>query len=173
LLSPAHRPGHLLGSFGQPGEQPENDVDSFGYSILISFEEHAHLEVLEDGHLRKDAPQLGDDGDSALQHFLRCEIRDLLPTEHHLTEPHLDQSVDGSKHRGLSCSVRSDDAHDLLGVHLEIDTLKNVEVEITGENIANLEEWASGWSAHVPKYASITASFSITSAGVPSASFSP
>ena len=81
LFAAGHCAGHLAAPLCQAREQLEDVLDALADARLVVLQIHAHFQILYHSHLRKDAAQLGDDGDAGAEHVLGAGIGDLLPVE--------------------------------------------------------------------------------------------
>src|SRR3954451_18865009 len=86
LLAAGHRPGRLRRPLLQPREQRVDPVEVLGGGRLaVLARVRAHLQVLQHGHPREDAPSLGSLGDAELDPLVGGHVGDVAPLEHDLT----------------------------------------------------------------------------------------
>src|SRR4051794_24811160 len=181
LLAARHRPALLALALLQAREQGVHAVEVLADALRVAARERAHLEVLEHGHAREDPPALGRLRDPDLGHGVARQALDLRAVEHDPSGARRHDAGDRPQRRRLAGAVRADQRDDLTLVDLERDALERLDRAVEGVDVLHEEDGlvavrrgpVAGAHAWLPRYASITRGFLRTSAGAPSAIFSP
>ncbi len=97
-------------------------------------------QVVTGRHLGEDESVLGDEADTAISDALihRREGRHVV--EHHEAVDRLEFTGDREQRRGLAGTVRAEQAHDLAGLHREVDRLYDLAAEVAGFEAAGFEQ---------------------------------
>src|SRR3954453_18667286 len=181
LLAAGHRAALLLLALLEAREERVDAVDVLADPGAVAAGERAHLEVLEDRHPREDAPPLGRLGDPDLGDRVARQALDVAAVEDDPPGPRRDDARDGPQRRRLAGAVGADQRDDLALVDLERDALQRLDRAVERVDVLDDEDrvvavrrgGAPGGHAWLPRYASMTRGFARTSAGPPSAIFSP
>src|SRR4051794_14174523 len=180
LLAAGHRAALLTLALLEAREQRVHAVEVLADAGGIAAREGAHLEVLEDAHAREDAPSLRRLGDPDLGDLVAGETLDLGAVEEDAAGPRRHDARDRPQRRRLARAVGADERDDLALVDLERDALERLDRAVEGMDVLDDEDRlvpvpGAGGGAHawLPRYASMTRGLVRTSAGVPSAIFSP
>ena len=140
LLAAGHRPRLLLLPLGQAREELEDAVDVLLEVRLVGALERAHLEVLEHGHAREEAPPLRRLRDSHLHDRVRGRVGDVLAAEADRALARMVEAVDRAQRRRLAGAVRADQRDDLALVHLERDALQRLDRAVVGVDVLELQD---------------------------------
>src|SRR4051812_45999708 len=182
LLAAGHRPALLALALLQAREQRVHAVQVLADALRVPARERAHLEVLEDRHAREDPPALGRLRDADLGDGVARQPLDLGAVEDDAAHPRRHDARDRAQRRRLAGAVRADERDDLAFVDLERDALERLDRAVERVDVLDDEDRlvavarrdrvavAHAW---LPRYASITRGLLRTSAGAPSAIFSP
>src|SRR5262249_15777725 len=145
----------------------------------------AALEVLLDGHPRKQARSLHDVGDALLQKDGRTEATDRFAGQVYRSLSWRQESGDRLEQRRLPRSVGTEHRHQLAGLDPQRDSAQHVEASVARVHVVDGEHAGhrcgaspcrparGGLSRGGPKYDSSTAGLFRSSAGVPSAMIWP
>src|ERR1700682_97767 len=175
LLAARERPGQLPDALAQAGKEREPPLEVLLAVRARAARVSAHAQVLQHGHLGKDAAAFGHVDDAQLDHLVRRELRQIAPVEEQPTRQRAQEPRDVAQRGALARAVAAHQRDDLPGPHLERDAVQDVHVAIGEVQLADLQQGRAHAFAPVlsPRYAAITRGSLTTSCGVPSASFSP
>src|SRR5262245_53700590 len=98
---------------------------------------------------------------------------EVVAIEHNLSRAGLHDAGHAHQRRRLAGSVRADHGDALATVNGERDPMQHIDWTITGFEILNVQQGGTHDTSSLPRYASITFGSRLTSAGVPSAIFTP
>src|SRR5579884_738027 len=178
-LAAAKTAGELLAAIGQAGEQSKDALGPLmalcpGFGPVGPEEE-----VFEHGHLRERQIALGDVHRSGGDDRLRGKMGQVHTIELHRPGRGAEQPGDRTQQRGLAVAVRPQDDDRLARRDVERDTVQHLRAAVAGGEPVHGEHQAaprpspvtSSWC--LPRYTATTFSSRSTSAGAPSAIFSP
>src|SRR5574341_383645 len=125
LLAARERSGLLSPPLAQDREERVDALEALPDPGAVSLDIGAHLEVLEDGHLRQHDAPLRHIGKPARQNLVGAEARDVLAVEHDAPARGPDEAHDGLEGGGLARAVGTDDADHLARAHLDGDVVED------------------------------------------------
>src|SRR2546425_3252637 len=140
LLAARKRPALLVQAFLQAREEAEDALLVLLDALHVVSRERAHLQVLADGHARKDAPALGRVRDAEPDDLVRRELREVLAAERQLPGAWPQHAGDRAKRGGLARAVAADERHDLALLDAEGHALERVDVAVVGVDVRELEK---------------------------------
>src|SRR5215831_1278869 len=99
-----------------------------------------HKEVLEGAQAREDAHLLKRARDAETSHAMRRGPGEVAAPEEHAPAVGAEVTRDAVEQRGLAGTVRADQAHQLAGLHLEVDLVHRRHAQEALDETTHLEE---------------------------------
>src|SRR5207237_2936707 len=109
------------------------------HAFRVAPRERTHLEVFLNSHARKDAPTLRRLAHTHLDDAVRRHAIDPLSVQQDLAFARLNNPRDRAQRRGLACSIRTDQRHDLARLDTQRDAFDGVDVAVERVDIAQLQ----------------------------------
>ena len=130
-----------MGALAQAREEVEG-VFQAGLDLFAVLEEAAHLQVLGDGHVGKDAPALGRDGDAVAHDLRRVQPGDVLAFKADVAGGSARVAADGHQQGGLAGTVAADEGDDLAAVHDKAHVIQRLDGAVEGADAFQLQHGA-------------------------------
>ena len=92
----------------------------------------ADLEILEDGHARKDAPSLGRVRDAEAHDLVGLRLGDVAVVEEDAALRRARAAADRHQEGRFAGAVRADEGDDLVPADGEIDALEGLDIAVEG-----------------------------------------
>src|SRR5215472_10617851 len=169
LLAPGQRAGELAPALAQAREQLEQMVDARAERGAVPARERPQLEIFVDAEGREELPAFGHPGHAVLVDAVRRHPVDRSALELDRAAG-LDEAQDRLDGAALAGTIGAEDGANLARGQLERDAHDGRHRAVGDLEISDAEQDAH---ASAPRYASITSAFFLTTAGGPSAIFSP
>src|SRR3954447_21688814 len=179
LLAAGHRPRELRATLVEQREELVHAVEVLLRTAAVQV--RAHLQVFEHCHRTEEPAVLGDDREALLDPVARRAAGHVLAAEEHLAAARPDDAERRLQRRRLARRVAAEQADELARVHVQRESLQDVDRPVVRVDRVELEErLAVGCgrahfvaAAFVPRYASTTRGCVATSSKEPSAILMP
>ena len=139
LLAARQRAAALRRAFLEAREHRED-----AFEILVEMREvvdrRAHLQILEHGHAREDAPSFRRLRDRQPRDLMRRQVGDVAPVEDDRAAPCARAAEDRHHRRRLAGAVGADQRDDLAFVDVDVDALQRLNLAVEGLDAAHRQQ---------------------------------